>query len=352
MGIFSELFNRFFRNRKIDVVKIDSGQDWCDPLSRKLTPEQVYVNIPVFRAVIDYIAKSASQVPVGLFFDEKKEDLEFLYYPNKRQTWNEFIFDAIAKKHIYGYNVIVYRDGELFNLEQEEIYFDDNGYIVTGKYSAVRKVPNPIDSKSWLSILETTQKLATRAMENLDATSNIIKNGGMSGIISANLQNDFASAKLVEQAEEELRKKFGGGKNYGKLAVVGYPVNYSQVALSAQQLGIIDFYKFDLVDVCRVFGVPSILLNDNENSSYNNVTEAKKSFYREVIIPELMDLCDTINRVLKEPLALRYPKHYFWFDSTGVLALQDDMTMLIDNTLKLYDRGILTIDEVKLKLDR
>jgi len=101
-----------------------------------------------------------------------------------------------------------------------------------------------------------------------------------------------------------------------------------------------------------VFGVPSILLNDNENSSYNNVTEAKKSFYREVIIPELMDLCDTINRVLKEPLALRYPKHYFWFDSTGVLALQDDMTMLIDNTLKLYDRGILTLDEVKLKLDR
>jgi phage portal protein BeeE len=133
---------------------------------------------------------------------------------------------------------------------------------------------------------------------------------------------------------------------------VGYPVTYSQVALSAQQLGIIDFYKFDLVDVCRVFSVPSILLNDNENSSYNNVTEAKKSFYREVIIPELMDLCDTINRVLKEPLSIRYPKHYFWFDTTGVLALQDDVTALIDNTLKLYDRGILTIDEVKLKLYR
>jgi HK97 family phage portal protein len=354
VGVFESLYNRFFKSKRISVVPISPAcEDWHENRCKGISPEEIYLTIPVFRSVIDYIAKSASQLPVGIYANEKPIISDYLKQPNKHQSWTEFIFDSVAKKLIYGENVIVYQKGELFNLNYDEYDYDDYGKIIVPKNGAARITPNPLDGKTSLSILTTAEKLAIRARENLDATSNMIKNGGMAGILSANLQNDFASPKLVENAEQELRTKFGGGKNYGKLAVIGYPLNYAKVGLNAQELGIIDFYKFDLIDVCRVFGVPSPLLNDTEQSTYNNMTEAEKRFYRNVIIPEMNDLCDTITRVIGDGLKLRgIPNAYLWYSLNHILALQEDLTMQIDNQLKLFNAGIITADELKANLDR
>jgi HK97 family phage portal protein len=352
MGVFQNLL-ALFRRRKISSVPITSWNGQACSSSTTITPEYIYLNIPVFRSVIDYIAKTAGQIPVGIYKDGKPFNSDFLKEPNKAQTWPEFIFDSIAKKIIFGENVIIYRKGELFNLNYCEYDHDEDGKIILPKNAISRIVPNPLDSKTSLSVLVTAKKLASRAIENLDATSNLIKNGGMGGILSVTAQNDFASVKLTENAEKEIREKFSGGNNYGKMAVIGYPFTYTKVGLNAQELGIIDFYKFDLIDVCRIFSVPSPLLNDTEHSTYNNILEAEKRFYRNVIIPEMNEFCDSITKLILEPLKLRgIPNCYFWYSTRHILALQNDVYMTIENELKLLEAGIVTIEDVKKILDR
>lgn len=354
MGFFDSLYKKFFK-KKVSYVHVSPScnpTDWHESHCKDFSPENIYLQIPVYRAVIDYIGKSASQCPIYVFKDNKVIETDFLKQPNKRQTWSQFIFESVTKKLIYGTNVIVWEKSELKNLNKDDINLDEDGVVIPPKNGCVRLVPNPLDSRYGLSLLETSKKLAIRARENLDATANLIKNGGMAGIVSANIQNDFANAKLIEHAESELRTKFGGGKNYGKIAIVGFPVNYSQVALSASDLGIVDFYKFDLIDVCRIFSVPSVLLNDTEKSTYNNIIEAQKRFYREVIIPELMDLCDTLQKILQDALKLRgLSGGYVWFDTSMIFALQEDVTMQVDNALKLFDRNIISAEELKNKLE-
>ncbi len=340
----ANFFKRKNKQQRVTVTNIDS--DWCNSDVRIITPEYIYLNLPIFRSAIDYIAKTASQVPIYIYNGEKKIDIDFLKNPNKTQTWTQFIFESVAKKYIYGENVIKYDKQQLINLDSYE-------YDSITNNMARRIIPNPTARGESLSILDTCKALADRHLENLEATRNIIKNGGMSGILSLNIQNEFASAKLVENAENEVRKKFSGGSNYGKLAILGLPFSYSKISNNAQELGIIEYYKFDIIDVCRAFSIPSVLLNDNEQSTYNNIIEAEKRFYRTVIIPEIEDLCDTLTRLIRDALKLRgISNAYLWYSTAHIYALQDDITQVIDNELKLLNAGVVTADEVRKRLNR
>lgn len=348
MATLLERISNFFKkkNKKISIVTIDNNVD-VDRVT--LTPETIYLTLPVFRSVIDYIAKTCSQVPIYIYKDGKQVSTDFLINPNKKQTWTQFIFESVAKKLIYGENILSYNKGELFNLDNSNYTSISN----LGSNKIARITPNPINASEPLSLLETCKILAYRHKNNLEATANLIENGGMGGILSLNLQNDFATTKILEHAENELKKKFSGGKNYGKIAILGMPFTYSKVSSNAQELGIIDFYKFDLLDVCRVFSVPSVLLNDNEQSTYNNILEAEKRLYRTVIIPEIQDLCDAITKIVKEGLRLRgLGDAYIWFNINNIYALQEDISSVIDNELKLLNAGVITVEEVRSKLER
>lgn len=331
----------FRRNKKITSVTYPADT-CCDNNCRTMSPSDIYSKIPIFRSAIDLIAKSCGSVGVNIYDGNKIVNNPFLSSPNPNQSWTSFISESVTHKLIYGVNIIKYYNGSIYNVNpNDEIYGD----IIK------RIIPDPEFPDQPLSLLNTASLIASRAYENLLASSRIIKNGGMAGILSVNIQNDYASNKIIENARQELRNEFSGGFNYGKLAIVGYPMTYSKVSLNAQELGIIDFYKFDLVDVARVFGIPSVLLSDNEASTYNNVYEAERRFYRNTIIPELDDLFYSINILINEKFQLRGIKGKLGYDTSNILALQDDITTYIDNIVKLYNSGIITIDEARSKIN-
>ncbi|MCA9497339.1 MAG: phage portal protein, partial [Nanoarchaeota archaeon] len=69
--------------------------------------------------------------------------------------------------------------------------------------------------------------------------------------------------------------------------------------------------------ICNLYGVSSVLFNDNEQSTYNNVEQARKDFYEYTIKPLNSDFSEKFTKFLgDENVRLE-------FDYTNVEVLQD-----------------------------
>lgn len=95
--------------------------------------------------------------------------------------------------------------------------------------------------------------------------------------------------------------------------------------------------------IAVAFGIPQTLLEDAAN--YATAREHRLSFYRETILPEAEQIQATLNQQLFGPLGLR-----FEFQPGQVEALQQDEATKADALVKLFEVGIVTLDEVREQL--
>jgi hypothetical protein len=64
-------------------------------------------------------------------------------------------------------------------------------------------------------------------------------------------------------------------------------------------MDILDAEIFDMRAICNIYGVPSQLLNDPNNKTYNNQAEGEKALTTRCALPLLTALRDNFNRKLK-----------------------------------------------------
>jgi HK97 family phage portal protein len=95
-------------------------------------------------------------------------------------------------------------------------------------------------------------------------------------------------------------------------------------------------------DIGVAFGVPSLLLNDNESSTYNNLVEAEKMFIEKTVFPLMKDICETLTHGLKKQLA---KNEYIDFDASKVQSLRKERESKIEIAEKMLHMGVST-DEI------
>lgn len=133
------------------------------------------------------------------------------------------------------------------------------------------------------------------------------------------------------QQAQEIKKKlqgkeYGGPDSAGKTATSGYKMGVVDAGLSPVDLGIIESEKWTLRRFCNVFGgVPSQLLNDPENKSYNNQKEGEKALTTRGAIPLLNSFRENFNRKLANDWGYKGKKAYIDYDATVYTELQDDL---------------------------
>lgn len=136
-----------------------------------------------------------------------------------------------------------------------------------------------------------------RSNSNYIAAANSFKNMGMAGILS--VESEPLEPNLTDeqrkQAERGLKDDYNGVFNNGKTMVTNGDVTYTKLGLSPVDLNLLADKKATLRDICNIYKVSSILFNDNENSTYNNVGEAKKSAYNDCIIPLVNRYTEELN---------------------------------------------------------
>ena len=165
------------------------------------------------------------------------------------------------------------------------------------------------------SPLLAAARTLTRSNEAKTAAVASFQNGGPAGVLFMNDERfDPTSGQAQAQALKRAVSEKGGAANFNSIAVSGYKVDWKQIGLSPVELNIIESEKWDMKALCNIYGVPSQLLNDADNKTYNNQLEGEKALTLRCAIPLLDALTDNLNRKLHTDWGYRNSALYVGYD--------------------------------------
>lgn len=257
---------------------------------------------------------------------------ELLTYPNEQDTWADLVEKWAGWKLSTG-NMFTYGPtieggankglpNKLYDLPTQfmQIFSDREtfpimpiGYQMTLDGYRDFNLNEIIHDKYWnprwdtvggqlfgLAPLFAAAKLLTRDNEGKTAMVADFQNGGPAVIIGLKQVGNTPPNLTMGNEAAALKKiivESSGAKNRGKMAATGYEPVVARTGVPAVEMEILKAELSNMRSLCNVFGgIPSELLNDPENKSYNNKREAEKALTVRAAIPLLCSIEGQINR--------------------------------------------------------
>lgn len=157
-----------------------------------------------------------------------------------------------------------------------------------------------------------------------------------------------AEAMTNEQYEEAARviKERYLIKEKRRLPWVVAGAKWQQMSLTPVEMDYIASRLHNKRDIAGAFGISPIFLGDLEQSSYDNMMQARKSLYEDVVIPLLDDVKSTLN--LK--IAPMYGDIVISYDVSRIPALREDYGKKVEQAKTLWAMGI-PFDQINQRLE-
>ena len=290
-----------------------------------------------------------------------------LDYPNKNQSFSEFLREGLIYKLITGNKYItasmldgganIGKPGELYHLPSQftSIISDGMfpataveyrvmmGQLITFSKELVLQEKYPSVNFSLLnnlygqSPLQAASMLVTRTNEGTKSGATAFKNMGRDGMVFLDDPNVDPSGSLEQMSLTKAQwyqdnyasdNKKGLGFSHNKLGFIKF-------GLSPVDLAIIESEKWDVVRLCSVYGVPPVLLMP-DNSTYNNLEQAEKALTTRAVLPHLISMRDSLNRKLQTDWGYKGQNLIVDFDLSVYHELQGDNKEMIDYLEKAW----------------
>jgi phage portal protein BeeE len=155
----------------------------------------------------------------------------------------------------------------------------------------------------------------------------------------------------IEEKINKVYSKIGGRRN--KFAT-DVDLEYQSMVEALSAFMPIEIKASEFDTLCNVLGgIPSVLLNAKDASTYNNIKELSKIFYINTLIPILTDVYSSISR------GLGINKESIWIepDTSKIEALSPDVIKQIETKkteteyyVYLFEKGLMTEGELKNKI--
>jgi HK97 family phage portal protein len=177
-------------------------------------------------------------------------------------------------------------------------YTEDASVSVYSEQSIwhIKLMGNGIIGLSPLAYQRNTLGIA-QAAEN--AVTNIYKNGAKpSGFIK---YDKF----LTDEQRDLVRRKFYSlsESNENRLMVMEGGMEFKSVSLSPQDIELLASRKFQIAEICRWYGVPSVMVNDTDSSTVwgSGIEQIVQGFYKLTLRPLIEKVENSITVNLMEP---------------------------------------------------
>lgn len=132
----------------------------------------------------------------------------------------------------------------------------------------------------------------------------------------------------------EIRDSWAAGQagvsNHGKTPVLPQGAQYKTVSMTLEDADWIAARRLSIVECCRLFRVPPVMVADMEAANYSNVVELARFFVTNTLRRHLVAWEQAVNRVLVNDPAVYFVEH----NVEGLLR-GDSVTRA-----KFYERGI------------
>jgi len=139
-----------------------------------------------------------------------------------------------------------------------------------------------------------------------------------------------------EEARRQIRENFLAKTKKREPWVLGAGAKWNQMSMTPVEMDFIASRLHNKRDIAGAFGISPIFLGDLEQSSYDNMVQARKALYEDVVIPLLDDVKSTLN--LK--IAPMYGNIIIAYDTSKVAALREDYTKKVEQAKNLWGMGV------------
>jgi HK97 family phage portal protein len=226
------------------------------------------------------------------------------------------------------------------------------GYVYTGAMGPVAYTPNemvwiryfnPLEEYAGLSPMAALRLSADMGLDATKFNRNFFKNSAQPDLIFTT--EETMNDEEVEEFYQRWESRYKGPGNAHRPAIASFIKDIKTLGFSHREMEFIQGLRWTLEDVSRAYGVPMPLLSDFQRATFSNVNAAERFFWRNTMVPEMRLLEEQINEKLL-PL-VGYPELRIEFDLGAIEALREEENTRVDREVKLLDRRVLTINEVR-----
>lgn len=235
--------------------------------------------------------------------------------------------------------------GQRLRLEKDEVYeVNDISHDLNCLFGSVSR----------LSSLD--EEVNTLVASN-EAVTELMHNRGMLGIISlsdpSTPAQTMANLPLLKTEKDDIQKglrKYGTLREQFKYLLTTLAAKFVPVSSTIKDLGTSEIQKDVIKRIADTYNVPSILL-DMAGSTFSNMSEAKKVFYTDAIIPETNNIFDVLNKIYgnTDIKVMPFYDHLECFQDAK-RANAAGYAALIKGIKDAVDIGLLTIPEGRERL--
>lgn len=341
----------------------------CDTFS-----SQRALNLSAVYRAVEIISSGVAQLPIYPYSTDANEyKIRLTQHPlnkilnrkpNNRMTRYTLIKTAIQSMLLRG-NAYIYikRNGkeveQLVYIPSEYVtiippvtIFDEIEYTVVGigkvKSNDIIHIRNyshdGIIGVSTLTYARETLQLANDSEEN--ARSFFNSGCNINGVLQC---NTTLTSKQKLDIKSSWMQAFGskssGGQNSG-LAVLEGNMSYQPISVNPADSQLLESRQFNVIEIARFFNVPPTMLFDLSNANYNTSEAMMLNFLQQTLQPILVKIEEEFNLKLFGDLDTNIEVR---FDTSQLL--RTDKTALADYYQKLYNIGVMSINEIRKEID-
>lgn len=151
----------------------------------------------------------------------------------------------------------------------------------------------------------------------------------------------FSSTQLLDAVDAINRR--AGSLVAGKFLTLPHGMTFKGASLNMEDLQWIEAQQFNVAEVCRIFRVPPILVQELTHATFTNVQELGLQFVRYSLQRWITMWEQGINRALLGPIARR--RYYAEHSVDGLLRGQSEARATFYQTM--IAAGVMTVDECR-----
>lgn len=320
----------------------------------------------VYRCV-EVISSSVAQLPIGLYNVDKdgfkSKEMEhsvailLATEPNDKMTRYNFMKVIVASILLNGnaYSLIV-RDKQTQNpvslelLSNERVEIKDGEYYVDGKRvnraNILHFINYSYDGINGISVLQHAKNTIKLSVNSESHASGFFKNGAnLSGILKVQTSLSTEQKTDIKNSWYETFDPVTGTPN--GIAVLEGNMDFSPISINPSDAQLLETRQFNVIDICRFFGVSPVKAFDLSKSSYSTVEATQLAFLTDTLSP----LMENIELELERKLLLPSERMKFDIQFNVDALLRVDKISLADYYSKLFNIGAITINEIRKELN-
>lgn len=317
---------------------------------------------------VSVITNAVSSLPVKLYVIDKdgykqeiENDLSYFLSKKPNSKMNAYTFYSLIVKDILlngnGYALIIREGGRIKGFQYVQAglvspidMIDHIEYSVTGVKGMVRQEDilhfmNYTDNGVYgISVLTHARRTLGIADYGDKAAENFYKSGGCT---SGFLKFDGPSNQKQRDEMISAWNTATGGPNNGPNGIAVLPANvtYTQLSVNPADAQLLESRKFEVIDICRFFGVSPTKCFDLSSASYSTVEATELAFLNDTLRP----LLSKIEMELETKL-FKQGEHYdIKFDVSELL--RTDKTSQAQYFTQLFNLGVLSPNDIRKQLD-